>query len=153
MLRSMMSPRALVAAAGLSLLVGCADSPPPSHAATDGGPQLAGAWYQVFFDTDSVEINPRGRMIIQTVGNVVKSDDTVRVSIVGKTDRVGAPAANVVLSERRANSVRDALIAEAVPAARIDTAWAGEGKQDVATADNVAEKRNRVVDIVVQQPY
>jgi outer membrane protein OmpA-like peptidoglycan-associated protein len=49
--------------------------------------------------------------------------------------------------------VRDALIAAgASPAARIDTSWLGEGKQDVPTPDDVAQQRNRVVDIVVQEP-
>jgi len=96
--------------------------------------------------------NRRGRMIIQTVANVVKTDGLVRVSVVGKTDRVGSAAANVLLSRRRADMVREALIAQSVPADRIDTNWYGENRQDVATADNVAEKFNRVVDIVVQRP-
>ena len=52
-----------------------------------------------------------------------------------------------------AELVRDALIAAgASPAARIDTSWLGEGKQDVPTPDDVAAQRNRVVDIVVQEP-
>ena len=58
----------------------------------------------------------------------------------------------MALSERRAELVRDALIAAGVPSARIDTSWLGEGKQDVPTPDDVAQQRNRVVDIVVQQP-
>lgn len=49
--------------------------------------------------------------------------------------------------------MRDALIAQAVPASRIDTSWTGEAKQDAATGDNVAERRNRVVDIAVQHPF
>jgi len=83
----------------------------------------------------------------------VKNDSQVRVTVVGKTDRVGSAAANAALSQKRADRVRDALIAQAVPANRIDTSWTGEGKQDVATADNIAEQRNRVVDIAVQRTY
>lgn len=49
--------------------------------------------------------------------------------------------------------MRDALIAQAVPANRIDISWVGETKQDVPTADGVADQRNRVVDIAVQHPY
>jgi|SRR3954469_23445354 peptidoglycan-associated lipoprotein len=153
MFRSTISYRTLAAAAGLCMLAGCADMTPAPRAAAAEGPQLAGAWYQVFFDTNGSEINPRGQMIIQTVANVVRKDDQVRVTIVGKTDRVGAPAANATLSQKRADRVRDALIAQAVPANRIDTSWVGETKQDVATADGVADQRNRVVDIAVQHPY
>lgn len=32
---------------------------------------------------------------------------------------------------------------------RIDTSWVGEGRQQVATADDIAEPRNRVVDVTV----
>jgi hypothetical protein len=38
-----------------------------------------------------------------------------------------------------------------VPAARIDTSWSGEMKQNLATANNVAERQDRVVDITVVQ--
>jgi OOP family OmpA-OmpF porin len=58
----------------------------------------------------------------------------------------------MALSERRAELVRDALIAAGVPAARIDTSWLGEGKQAVPMPDDVAARRNRVVDIVLQEP-
>ncbi len=163
MLRSMISYRALAVAAGISMLAACADTAPPpqpvhassqvkAHTALTEGPQLAGAWYQVFFDTDSTAINERGRMIIRTVANVVKYDDLVRVTIIGKTDSVGSPAANNRLSQLRADNVRNALIALAVPPSRIDTSWAGEGKQDTVTAKNVSDQSNRVVDIAVQRP-
>jgi outer membrane protein OmpA-like peptidoglycan-associated protein len=69
------------------------------------------------------------------------------VTVIGRTDRIGAPPANIALSHRRANAVRDALISAGVPAASIDTSWTGEGKQAVAT--DAAEPRNRVVDITV----
>jgi peptidoglycan-associated lipoprotein len=153
MLRSKLSYRTLAAAAGLFTLAACADMTPPPARANADAPQLAGAWYQVMFDSNSSEIGSRGQMIIQTVANVAKNDGKVRITVVGKTDRVGSAAANIALSQKRADRVRDALIAQAVPAARIDTSWAGEGKQEVATADNVAEQRNRVVDIAVQHPY
>ena len=104
---------------------------------------MAGAWYQVYFDNNSSEINARGQMIVQTVANVVKNDDLVHVTVIGKTDRVGIASENVALSQQRAGRVRDALIAQAVPAARIKTSWTGEDQQDVATADSIADWRNR----------
>jgi len=154
MFRSKKLYRALALSVGLIGLAACADTPPPPApmAATDG-PQLAGAWYQVYFATDSTEINPRGQMIIQTVANVVKQDNLVRVTIIGKTDSVGSSSANNVLSQNRADKIRDALISNAVPADRIATNWTGEGKQEMVTADNVPEQRNRVVDIAVQRPF
>ena len=150
--------RALVAAVALSMAAGCAEqasSPrhdawvPPPQAAGAAGPELAGAWYQVFFDTNSFEINARGQTIIKNVAYVVANNSATRVTVIGKTDRAGPPSANMALSQRRANVVRDALITAGVPAGHIDTSWTGEFRQDVATADDTVEPRNRVVDITV----
>ena len=158
--------RSLVATLALSIAAGCAEraspppqasaTPPPQAAATPSpqaaattGPELAGAWYQVYFDTNSFEINARGQRIVETVADVVAKVATTRVTVIGRTDRVGAPPANMALAERRAAVVRDALIAAGVPADRMTTSWTGEGKQAVATADDAAEPHNRVVDITV----
>lgn len=142
--------RAFFATLAVTLAAGCEQqSSPPPQAAAAPSPELAGAWYQIFFDTNSVSINPRGQMIVKNVAYVVANNGQTRVTVIGKTDRVGAPPANMALAERRANAVRDSLIAAGVPAARIDTSWTGEGKQEVATADDAREPRNRVVDITV----
>jgi OOP family OmpA-OmpF porin len=132
------------------MLAACADqgSPPVAAAA----PEMVGAWYQVFFDTDKADLSPRGQLIVSKVAEVVTKNDNVRVTVIGRTDRAGTATANMALSERRAELVRDALIAAGVPSARIDTSWLGEGKQDAPTPDDVAQQRNRVVDIVVQEP-
>jgi OOP family OmpA-OmpF porin len=132
------------------MLAACADQGAPPAAAA--APQLAGAWYQVFFDTDKADLSPRGQLIVSKVADVVRTHDEVRVTVIGRTDRAGTAAANMALSERRAELVRDALIAAGVPAARIDTSWLGEGKQAVPMPDDVAARRNRVVDIVLQEP-
>ena len=117
------------------------------------GPELAGAWYQVYFDTNSAAVNARGQEIVKNVAYVVANNSTTRVTVIGKTDRVGTGRANMDLSQQRANTVRDALIVAGVPADRIDTSWTGERRQQVATANDAAESRNRVVDItVVKQP-
>ena len=142
--------RMVVATVPLLAAAGCAQqasSPPQADAAN--GPELAGAWYQIFFDTNSVEINARGQTIVKNVAYVVANNGETRVTVIGKTDRVGTPAANIALSQRRADTVRNALVAAGVPAARIDTSWTGEGAQEVATSNDVAERRNRVVDITV----
>lgn len=141
--------RMLAAVLAISITAGCAETSSPTQARTATDPELAGAWYQVYFDTNSFEINPRGEMIVKTVAHVVANTDSTRVTVIGKTDRAGTAAANMALSQRRADAVRNALIAAGVPNARIDTSWTGEGKQEVATPDATAEQRNRVVDITV----
>ena len=143
--------RAAVATLALAAVAGCAQQqawqPPPVAAATS--PELAGAWYQVYFDTNSSAINARGQLIVKNVAYVVANAGPTRVTVIGKTDRIGAPPANMALSQQRADAVRDALIASGVPADHIDTSWTGQGSQQVATAGDTAEPRNRVVDVTV----
>lgn len=140
-------PAAIAAIFAFSLLAGCADQGEPASMTTS--PELAGAWYQVYFDTGSAEINPRGRNIVERVAYIAANNPATSVTVIGRTDRVGEPPANLALSRRRADTVRDALIGAGVPADHIETSWTGEGKPAVATANQIDEPRNRVVDITV----
>lgn len=145
--------RAAVATTALTLAAGCAQQAPPAQATAANVPVLAGAWYQIYFDTNSSAINARGQSIVNNAAYIATNVSTARVTVIGKTDRVGAPPANMALSMQRADAVRNALIADGVPAGRIDTSWTGEEKQQVGTAGDVAEARDRVVDVtVVKQP-
>lgn len=126
-----------------------ANDPPPVANYRETTPELAGAWYEVFFDSNSTSIDQRGRSIVNNVAYVVKNEPTTRVTVIGKTDRTGTQAANMALSQNRANTVRLALIAAGVPANRIDTSWTGELGQDSGMTADVADRRNRVVDVTV----
>lgn len=151
------SPRALalaVAILAISFVAGCAQqatvpTPPPTHDAATGGPELAGVWYQIYFDTGSIALNARGQTIVKRVAYVIANGGPARVTVIGRTDRVGAAPDNLALSARRANAVRDALVAAGVPAATIDTSWIGEGVQTAAVVDEAVNPRNRVVDVTV----
>jgi OOP family OmpA-OmpF porin len=150
--------RFAILAAALTAGAACtqqtASAPPPMQAQAPApayvpSPELAGAWYEVYFDTNSSTINERGRTIVRSVAYVVANNAATRVTVIGKADSVGAAGPNMALSKLRADGVRQALITAGVPATRIDTSWTGEMKQDVATANDTANPRNRVVDITV----
>jgi OOP family OmpA-OmpF porin len=137
---------AAILATGAACTQQTASAPPPAAAQ---GPELAGAWYEVYFDTNSSSMDDRGRTIVRSVAYVVANNTTTRVTVIGKTDTVGAQASNLALSKLRADGVREALINAGVPASRIDTSWTGEMRQDTATPNETANRRNRVVDITV----
>lgn len=140
----------LVAVLALLAIAGCAKVDSPSQ---QSQAELAGAWYQVYFDTSSAAVNPRGQLVIDNAARVAMNAGPTQVTVIGRTDRVGAAPDNLALAHQRANAVRDALIAAGVPTGDIDTSWTGESDQAVTTANDAAEPRNRVVDVtVVQQP-
>ena len=72
------------------------------------------------------------------------------VVIVGHTDLVGTDAFNDELARKRAESVRQALIARGVAADRIVAYGRGKREPVVSTADGVAEPRNRRAEITLR---
>ena len=150
----------LSSAAMLIVAAGCTQTPSQQGASTSAAPattttqmssdpELAGAWYQIYFDTGKADINARGQMVIKNVAYVATNNDMTRVTVIGKTDRVGSAPINMALSQQRADHVRDALIAAGVPSSHINARWTGESQQAVPTNDDANEQLNRCVDIMV----
>lgn len=88
---------------------------------------------------------------LRTVAEAIKSQDENRkIVIEGHTDAVGADAANEKLSKDRAESVRQFLISEGIPAERVTAVGKGE-QQPVATNDTPEGRaNNRRVEIVLR---
>ena len=107
--------------------------------------------YQVVFDSGSDSINLAGQRAIEDVSSVVDGNKTALVTIVGRSDATGGADYNMQLSKKRAEAVRDALIASGkIDPTHINTAWTGQERQDVGTYNGVSESGNRVVDIYIR---
>ena len=72
------------------------------------------------------------------------------LSVVGHTDRVGAADANARLSLQRAQSTLDRLTEAGLKHKRVEVDSHGENNPLVPTADNVAEPRNRRVEVTIR---
>ena len=72
------------------------------------------------------------------------------ITVIGHTDRTGSREANFQLSLERAAAVRDILLSGGIPADIIQIIGRGEIEPAVMTEDNVAESRNRRVEITVR---
>jgi outer membrane protein OmpA-like peptidoglycan-associated protein len=72
------------------------------------------------------------------------------VLITGHTDRVGGVAQNDALSLQRAERVRASMLDLGLPADRAQAVGRGEREPLVPTDDEVAEPRNRRVEITVR---
>ncbi len=103
----------------------------------------------VQFATGTAAVNADARESLSKFSGIVSSYPDLRFNIEGHTDNVGSVAMNQELSLKRALTVRDYLIAQGVPASRIDVAGLGVSAPvgDNTTADGRA--RNRRVEIVV----
>jgi len=72
------------------------------------------------------------------------------VLVVGHTDAVGNDQVNDALGQRRAETVRTALIGRGIAPADVRAISRGKRAPAVPTADGVAEPRNRRVEIIVR---
>ncbi|RMH53504.1 MAG: OmpA family protein [Alphaproteobacteria bacterium] len=111
--------------------------------------------FVVYFGFDRSDLTAAGRQVIEQVVEALKSYSAPLVSVVGHTDTVGSVAYNQRLSERRANTVANAILArakaEGLTPPTITTAGRSELELAVPTPDNVREPRNRRATIAISQ--
>ncbi|MCX7366062.1 MAG: OmpA family protein [Alphaproteobacteria bacterium] len=106
--------------------------------------------FMVFFDWDRSNLSAQALNTIKQAAGAYKTKGSARVTATGHTDKSGPEAYNMALSLRRANTVKDALVREGVPATAISVVGRGETQPLVQTADGVREPQNRRVEIVIQ---
>jgi outer membrane protein OmpA-like peptidoglycan-associated protein len=103
----------------------------------------------VLFDTGKSTLRPVAREKLAKISGIILAYPDLRLAIEGNTDSVGGDAMNQQLSEQRADSVRDYLAKENIPAASMTSQ--GFGKSQPVASNDTAEGRqqNRRVELVV----
>ena len=100
----------------------------------------------IYFRTASARLDPQSRPLLQEVEGVVGKCPGLKVEVSGHTDSDGSPAANKLLSERRAEAVADALVAAGVPRAQITAAGYGEERPVAANDTSKNKALNRRIE-------
>ncbi len=72
------------------------------------------------------------------------------VDIVGYTDTKGSKKENLLISRKRAEKIKTILLQSGVKITKINVFAYGEDEQLIATKNNVSEKRNRRVEVVIR---
>lgn len=86
------------------------------------------------FNFDQETLTEEGKKVVDNVAEQLKSSKAKEVSVAGYTDRLGAKAYNLNLSQRRAERVKNRLIEQGVMA-QIDAKGYGEANQVKACKD------------------
>jgi len=157
-----MLTRLIAVAGALLLLAACSSNPDP--AGGPGGPLGPGgpggpsgprsgpgsqqdlastAGDRVFFAYDRAEISPEAQQILRRQSEWLRRYPNVSVTIEGHCDERGTREYNLALGERRAQSVKNVLVALGIPAGRIQTISYGKERPEIPLSDNQSYAQNR----------
>ncbi len=103
--------------------------------------------FVVRFESNGNRLTPESAPVLDDMRKALAGLQAPEVIVTGHTDRVGSLEANDRLSLVRAEAVREILIAAGVARAAISVNGRGEREPEVSTDDEVAEPRNRRVEI------
>jgi peptidoglycan-associated lipoprotein len=101
----------------------------------------------VYFDYDRAEIKPEFVGVIAASAKYLNGVQTRKVRLEGHSDERGSREYNIGLGERRAQSVRRALMLQGVRENQITTVSYGEERPAVQGSDEAAYAKNRRVQL------
>lgn len=101
------------------------------------------------FEANGNRLGPGADALLADMRAALAAMPAAEVIVTGRTDRVCSVEANDQLSLARAERVRELLVAAGVQRALISVVGRGERAPLVPTEDDVAEARNRRVDIKI----
>ena len=98
---------------------------------------------RVFFDTDMSNIREDGRQTLNRQAEWLKKYTNYQITIAGHCDERGTREYNLALGERRANAAKQYLVAQGIPAQRVQTISYGKERPDVPGSTEQAWSQNR----------
>jgi peptidoglycan-associated lipoprotein len=157
--RFLMHARSFALMGALLMLAACGSNPEPAPVGGPGGPGGPGgasrfgpgsqqdlaatAGDRVFFASDQADISPEAQQILQRQAQWLRRYPNVSVTIEGHTDERGTREYNLALGERRAQAVKNVLVALGTPASRVSTISYGKERPEVAHSDDQSYAQNR----------
>ncbi|RZL95615.1 MAG: OmpA family protein [Variovorax sp.] len=106
--------------------------------------------YALYFDAGNTVLTAASERVMLEVVASALARSGGDIVVTGHTDTTGTPAQNDELSRRRAQEIRQMLIARGFPAARVEAVGRGQRELAVPTGPDVNEARNRRVTVEVR---
>jgi outer membrane protein OmpA-like peptidoglycan-associated protein len=101
----------------------------------------------ILFDTGRSSFKKETDQVLQAMVAIFKQYPKADFAIEGHTDSVGPKSSNQRLSEKRANAVRDYLIANGISADRLTATGYGEDNPIASNKTRSGRKENRRVEV------
>ena len=97
----------------------------------------------IFFETGSYELKTSSNAELGTLKEFLDRNRTIRIELQGHTDDIGTDSDNLTLSQRRAESVRQALIDLGVSPDRLTATGYGESVPIAGNDTDEGRAQNR----------
>lgn len=129
---------------GIKELQGC---PKPAVPTVKEQAQLNEYAKTILFNTGKASLQDASKQTLNDITDILKKYPDSKFTIEGHTDSVGSESLNEKLSDERAKSVRDYLIANGIDSSRLTSKGFGESKPIATNATRTGRSQNRRVEI------
>ncbi len=102
----------------------------------------------VLFESGRAALRPGAKETLTELVSILENHPDIRVRLEGYTDNVGNESANEMLSQKRAESIKDYLVSEGIDGSRIKTIGMGESNPIATNETGQGRAQNRRVDIM-----
>lgn len=107
--------------------------------------------YGIYFDFNSDSIRPESEPILSEIASALNSNKEWNLTINGHTDNIGGDASNLILSKRRSEAVRKALVDRYhVDQTHLSTNGYGASSPKETNDTELGRARNRRVELIRQ---
>ncbi len=125
-----------------------AKAPPKPMPAAAPAPKITWILSDVNFDFNKWDLRPDAKQTLDRDIAILKENPQIKVEIQGHTDSVGPEEYNQVLSEKRAESVKNYLIEQGIASSRLTSKGYGETRPRFPNDTEENRFRNRRVEMV-----
>ncbi len=105
---------------------------------------------KIFFDTGKATLKPASEQLLDKVADLLKQNPQVKlIRIEGHTDSRGNPKRNLILSQRRAEAVRQYMISKGVAPDRLQAVGYGDTRPIAPNNTRKGRAANRRVEFII----
>ena len=97
----------------------------------------------IFFESESYELNKKSLALLLGFSNYLLQNTKISIAINGHTDDIGDNIKNLLLSQNRADAVKNYLLKKGIDSSRLKSIGYGEKKPSVPNLNELNRAKNR----------
>jgi outer membrane protein OmpA-like peptidoglycan-associated protein len=131
----------------------CPDKPGPAD--NNGCPKKVSVDYasQILFETNKATLVSSSYPLLDSLVSIINNNPEYYITVDGHTDNSGNPQSNMILSQERAEAIKDYLLKKEIAPERVIAKGYGETKPIVDNMTAESRAKNRRTEINLITPY